>query len=185
MQENYLIEQHQQVKNQELEQGDKPELKNGNSYTKRYILHFNKEIAEKIRLFCEVFFLNTSYFIEKTVATELFSIQCDLEGDLDMFIGYFDTSKLRGDPNKLPKQKVTKNNCEIECELHPLIAKPIEELCEKIHWTPEEFIANVMRYKMIHIFNDLKKGENEFITIYFDLKQISKSIDDIYYNKLI
>ncbi len=178
------IEKQQEIKNSTLKTYKKTELNNDIILTKRYILHFNKKTAEKIRLFCEVFYLDTSYFIVKTLIPELYFIQEDMEEDREVFAGYFDLEKFTENNHRIKKPKITKKDCEFEAEFHPLVAKPIEQYCEKIRWTPEKFIENIIEYKINDLFSNIKRHNFQFIEIYFDLSEIIKAIDEIYYNKL-
>ena len=100
---------------QEIKAGMKEEKLNANHYT----LCFDKKTAEKINLFCEVFYLDTSYFVVKTLIPELYFIQEDLEEDHDIFAGHFDLEKFTENTHVTQTPKVTKKNCIFEVELHP------------------------------------------------------------------
>ncbi len=178
------IEQQQEIKNQTLKTNKKTELNNSVIFTRRYTLRFDMRTAEKIRLFCEVFYLDTSYFIVKTLIPELFFIQEDMEEDREVFASYFDLEKFTENHHLIHTPKVTRKNCVFEAEFHPLVAKPIEQYCEKIHWKPEKFIVNIIEYKIKDLFSDIKRHNFQFIGIYFDFSEIIKSINEICYNKL-
>ena len=119
-------------------------LKDGKLSMNRYKLYFDNKTAQKIKLFCEVFYLDTSYFIVKTLIPELYFIQEDMEEDHEVFAGYFDLEKFTENNHKVQTPKITEKNYIFEVELHPLVEKPIIDYCKLIHWKPEKFMARTL-----------------------------------------
>ncbi|GAH02464.1 unnamed protein product [marine sediment metagenome] len=56
-------------------------------HKKRYKLHFDEEIAERIQIFCEIFNLKLSKFIVNTVIYYLYVIEDDIESNENTIIG--------------------------------------------------------------------------------------------------
>ncbi len=119
----------------------------------------------------------------QTIIPELYFIQEDLEEDYDIFAGHFDLNKFKENTHITQTPKVNKKNCIIETEMHPLVIKSIEQYCEKIHWTPEGFIVNIIEYKIKYIFDDIKNKNYQFLGNYFDFEEVQESIEEIYRNR--
>ncbi len=113
-----------------------------------------------------------------------------MEDDIDnqeynIFTRYFDLSKLIGKRSAEISLKEQEKKNVVEAEFHPLISDAIEIICEKIHWTPEEFIEHQVKLEINEIIDKIKEGDYSFLDKYFDFSQIKESISQIYKNNLL
>ena len=151
----------------------------------RFTLRFSKETIRKIRVFCESFFIGLDDFILNTIKYYLYEIREDIESNFDLIGSYYDVSTLVGiQPPDIPHETSEKKSL-INTEIPPSISKAVEDLCNEIHSTPEEFMGDIMKWAINDIVGQIKKGEFEFLDKYKDFSRITKSIDQIYKNEII
>ena len=161
------------------------EIENSNvsilkEYKKRYKLYIDVEIAERIQIFCEIFNVKLNKFIVNTVIYYLYVIEDDIESNENSLIGrYYDVSKLVGSQ---PIDNIHKNfekNNEIKVEFPHSIFKVIENICDNIPLTPEEFIEDTVTWTINDIIENIKKGRYHFLDKYKDFSKIAKSIQQL------
>ncbi len=157
-----------------------------NTFNKKYQLHFDGETAEKIKVFCETFYIESNHFIVKAVRWHLRNVEDDIDNqEYNIFTRYFDLSKLIGKCSEEISLKEQERKNVVEAEFHPLISDAIEILCEKVHWTPKEFIEHQVKWEINDIISKIKGGDYSFLDKYFDFSEIKESISQIYKNKLL
>ena len=146
----------------------------------RFSLRFSKEIIRKIRVFCESFFIESNEFVINTISYYLYDIREDIGSNKFDLIGrYYDVSKLVGIQPFNTSHEISEKKSSINVEIPPLISKAVEDLCNEIHSTPEEFMEDIMKWSINNIVGQIKKGEFEFLDKYKDFSKIAKSIDQI------
>ncbi len=144
-----------------------------------YTISFDEETATKIEDFCNVFYLEKSDFVAKSVGNYFYWIEADIdELKFELFTQYLDLSKIIGN---LSKKKVPPEQMKcrkIPVKVHPRVSSTIEHICEKIHWKPEQLIERETRIKISDNIKDIKNGDFEFLSEYIDFSEI---LDDISY----
>lgn len=153
---------------------------------KRFTLRFSEDTIRRIRVFCESFFIELNEFIANTIRYYLYTIGEDIESnEFDLIGRYYDISKLVGmQPLDIPHE-ISEKKSTINTEIPPLISKAVEDLCNEIPSTPEEFIEDIVKWSIDDIINKIKKDEYDFLDKYKDLSIVQKSIQQIYEKKLL
>ena len=152
-------------------------------HKKRYKLHFDEEIAERVQMFCEIFNVKLNKFIVNTVIYYLYVIEDDIESNEKTLIGrYYDVSKLVGSQPIDTTHKNFERHNEIKVEFPLSIFKAIENICDNISLTPEEFIEDTVNWSINDIIENIKKGRYHFLDKYKDFSKITKSIQQLELN---
>ncbi len=183
-QENGIIDL-KRITKEQIQMIEQNEIENSNvlilpENKMRFSLRFSKEIIRKIRVFCESFFIELNEFVINTISYDLYDIREDIKSNKFDLIGrYYDVSKLAGiQPPDIPHELSEKKSI-INAEIPTSISKAVEDLCNEIHSTPEEFMEDIMKWSIKDIVGQIKKGEFEFLDKYKDFSKIAKSIDQI------
>lgn len=150
---------------------------------RKFSLHFEDDIANKIYALREVLAMDLNEFIEKTLKPDLYTIEADITSEkYDLIIQYYNLSKLTGIPhNGLNDDRTEKKNI-IEIKLPLLISRTIHKICNTVHWKPERFIEDIISSKINEIVEAIKSRNYNFLSIYLDsdLSEIAKLINKIY-----
>lgn len=157
-------------------------------FKKRFILHFDRNTARKIHSFCKAFYIVINDFIVKTVGSDLFAIEDDIDAErYELFIDYFNLSELGGLPENKDIQEAQDKKSIITVKFPHLISLAIKNVCKAIHWKPEGFIEGIVSRIINRIIDDIKNHKYDFFDIYLhsELTDIVKSINLIYEKDLL
>ena len=166
------------------------EIENSNvlasTENKRYKLHFDQVISEKIQDFCRIFKVKLNKFIVNSVGCYLYDIEDDIYSkEYDLIGRYFDVSKLVTIKPVDDNHETTEKNITIETDIPPLISKAIKHICDEIPLVQEEFIEDTVSWTIKDVLNKIKEDDYRFLGKYKDFSKISKTIDQIYEEGLV
>lgn len=168
------------IKQNKIENSDDSIL---TKHKKRYKLHVDEKIAERIQIFCEIFNIKLNKFVVDTVIYYLYVIEDDIESNENAIIGkFYDISKLVGGQPIDTTHKNFEKYDEINVEFPFSIFEVIEIICDDIPLTPEEFIEDTVTWTIKDIIENITKGRYHFLDKYKDFSKIAKSIQQLEIN---
>ena len=150
---------------------------------KKYVLHFDEIIANKIHVFGELLFIELNDFVAKTLKPDLIVIEDDITTErYDIVIKYFDLSKLIGIHTHRILDDLNEKKSISEIKFPHLISRAIQKICNTVHWKPEKFIEDIVTRKINDMVKAIKNGKYDFLAAYLDsdLLEIVKLINQIY-----